>query len=143
PNLECLLTGVRNNPRLSKPIRTYPNPKIFLDKTCGFELWTLDFGLAIRSYPQLSADFDFVATPISLCRCTPAIFGDSLRKAGADGRQFGKAVERFADGPGEATQQEQPKERVVKGPGVVARNRDEDAALALLAGPNQGLGFTL
>src|SRR5262245_50352910 len=54
-----------------------------------------------------------------------------------------EALHRLMRAPGDPAQQEQAEERVVEAPGVVARDADEDAALAVLAGPDQGLRLPL
>src|SRR5689334_2328355 len=64
----------------------------------------------------------------------------SFRDSRAHCRQFGETIDGFTDGPGEAAQDEDAEERVVEGPGVMAGDRDEDAAFALLARPEQRLG---
>jgi hypothetical protein len=67
----------------------------------------------------------------------------SFAHPGAQQDQVVEAVQWFAGCPGNAAQEENPKERVVKRPCVMAGDGDEHPAFALLACPYQGLRFAI
>src|SRR5687768_4266228 len=62
-----------------------------------------------------------------------------LLEPGADGGEVGEAFGGAGGGPGDGAEDEGAEEGVVEGPGVMAGDADEDAAFAVLAGPEEGL----
>src|SRR5262245_29697558 len=82
----------------------------------------------------------FVAPPMNVVgrrELVPA--GPTLRIADSRAAEdeIVEAVGRLVHRPGDAAEQEQTEERIVEGPGVVAENGDEDAALARLIRPEE------
>src|SRR3989442_509617 len=60
----------------------------------------------------------------------------SVREPGANGGEVVETVQGLVAGPGDTAQNEEAKERIIKRPGVMPRNGNEQAAWALFADPD-------
>src|SRR5262249_35885873 len=59
------------------------------------------------------------------------------------GGQLAQPINRLGRRPAQPAQHQQPKQRIVEGPGIVPNDTHEHPSLALLARPQQGLRFAV
>ncbi len=61
----------------------------------------------------------------------------SMANPRTDSDQLGQAIHRLAGGPHHAAKDQEAEKRIVKSPGVMPKDADEDAALAVSARPEE------
>src|SRR5262245_51161622 len=81
--------------------------------------------------------------PLSTCNRYRKVECALVAHACANGGKFRQTVHGLVGRPCHATQDQQPEERIVEGPGVMTENRDKHPSFTLLARPQQWSGLAV